>query len=275
MALFKAPSFRIEPAATPESPPPVAPSSPQLVVAPPPPPPTVIVDWVQEAALASTVLTTPYPLHRASVVTIGRTDENNIVMPVHQVSRKHALVKWDGDAFVVIDQRSTNGTYVNGESIQRRRLESGDVIGVGPFELAFDRGAPKPRRPHDSTVVVAIPGAFSGDLEEVTVPEICQLIELNQKTGVLVFHEGTRHGKVFFSSGRAVHAEFRDLLGDEAATELLSLTRGGFRFLARETVSVQTTIRKPTALLLLEAAQRADEGAVDGGRGRNPPDEMS
>jgi pSer/pThr/pTyr-binding forkhead associated (FHA) protein len=197
---------------------------------------------------------------RTSVVTIGRAEDSNIVMPVHQVSRRHALIKFDGEGFVVIDQRSTNGTYVNGESVQRRRLEAGDVIGVGPFELVFSRGAPRPPAERDdSTVVVAIPGAFSGELSEVSVPEICQLIELNQKTGVLVFHQGTQRGKVHFKAGRAVHAEFRDLLGDDAATELLSLTKGSFRFLATTSVHVQTTIKKPTALLLLEAAQRADE----------------
>ncbi len=227
---------------------------------PPPPPPTVIVDGAKEGSLVSTVLEQPYPLNRASTVTIGRTDENNIVMPVHQVSRRHAIVKWDGEGFAVIDKGSTNGTLVNGEPVQRRRLRPGDRIGIGPFELVFHDGPTGvPPFRDDSTIVVAIPGAFSGELAEVSVPEICQLIELNQKTGVLVFHEGDRRGKVYFSGGRAVHAEYRELLGDAAALELLSLVRGTFRFFARESVSVQTTIRRTTGSLLLEAARRTDE----------------
>ncbi len=231
---------------------------------PPPPPTTVLLDWKNEASLTSGVLDAPYPLSRNSTVTIGRTEENNIVMPVHQVSRQHALVKWDGEGFAVVDRKSTNGTFVNGEPVQRRRLRAGDKIGIGPFELTFVQGlANHESDGNTSTVVVAIPGAFSGELVEVSVPEICQLIDLNQKTGILVFHEGDTRGKLVFQSGRATHAEFKDKLGDEAALELLALTKGSFRFFARDTADIKATIKRTTGSLLLEAARRIDESGEE------------
>jgi len=241
----------------PQAPKPPPPPPPPRI---PPPPPTVLVDWAPEGALSSSVLDMPYPLQRTSVVTIGRTDENNIVMPVHQVSRRHALVKWDGEGFAIVDQRSTNGTFVNGEPVQRRRLAEGDKIGIGPFELVFTSGRGDLTSSRDtSTVVVAIPGAFSGELEQVSMPEICQLIEINRKTGVLSLQDGDRRGKLFFTEGRAIHAEYRDHLGDEAALELLSCAKGSFRFYAREHANIQATIKRPTTVLLMEAARRADE----------------
>lgn len=50
------------------------------------------------------------------------------------VSRRHALVRADGRAVVVVDQMSTNGTSVNGEltaAYQERALRHGDTLGFG------------------------------------------------------------------------------------------------------------------------------------------------
>ena len=52
----------------------------------------------------------------------------------YNVSRRHALVRADGLAVVVVDQMSTNGTSVNGEltaAYQERALRHGDTLGFG------------------------------------------------------------------------------------------------------------------------------------------------
>jgi len=71
-------------------------------------------------------------------ITIGRLPECAIVINDHNVSRRHAQVFRDGDAIIVADLDSTNGTKVNGQSITRLRLNNGDVITVGTTRIYFE-----------------------------------------------------------------------------------------------------------------------------------------
>src|SRR5436190_23719787 len=51
------------------------------------------------------------------------------------VSTRHATIEAEPDGFYLIDQRSTNGTFVNGNPVQKRLLRRGDIIrlsGHGP-----------------------------------------------------------------------------------------------------------------------------------------------
>jgi ABC-type multidrug transport system ATPase subunit/ABC-type multidrug transport system permease subunit len=71
-------------------------------------------------------------------MTIGRDESNDVVLADPNVSRFHAeLVAADG-AIEVVDLGSRNGTRLNGEPVQRGRLEAGAEIGIGPFGLKFD-----------------------------------------------------------------------------------------------------------------------------------------
>jgi len=63
--------------------------------------------------------------------TIGRQANRSLSLSNPQVSRKHAVIQPDGDGFLIRDQRSTHGTLVNGERIDRARLKSGDRIQLG------------------------------------------------------------------------------------------------------------------------------------------------
>lgn len=77
------------------------------------------------------------PLDRKEVA-IGR-EGCEVVLPSLLVSRRHAVVRaLAGGGHEVRDQGSANGTYVNGQRIQARRLAAGDVIQVGAFKLVYD-----------------------------------------------------------------------------------------------------------------------------------------
>lgn len=67
------------------------------------------------------------PLDRAELL-VGRGEEADVVIDEPLVSREHARLIWEGDAFVVLDLGSTNQTRVNGERILRARLEPGDEL---------------------------------------------------------------------------------------------------------------------------------------------------
>ena len=72
-----------------------------------------------------------------AVTTIGRHPEADIFFDDVTVSRRHAEVIRTGTAFEIIDQRSLNGTYVNGERVDRSELRNGYELRVGKFRLNF------------------------------------------------------------------------------------------------------------------------------------------
>src|SRR4051794_1044822 len=64
--------------------------------------------------------------------TIGRGSSNRVELPDLQASRQHAVLRpADGGVWQVEDLGSTNGTFVNGQTVQTRRLISGDHLQVG------------------------------------------------------------------------------------------------------------------------------------------------
>src|SRR5438067_5343915 len=70
-------------------------------------------------------------------VSIGREEGNSLRLNDGRVSRFHAKVQIDGEDYILTDLESTNGTRVNGTTVQIRRLRIGDRIGVGRSLLLF------------------------------------------------------------------------------------------------------------------------------------------
>jgi pSer/pThr/pTyr-binding forkhead associated (FHA) protein len=72
------------------------------------------------------------------VVTIGRLPDCTITLNDPNISRRHAEVH-PGEAIVVVDLGSTNGTKVNGLRISGRQvLADGDIISLGGTHLRFE-----------------------------------------------------------------------------------------------------------------------------------------
>lgn len=71
------------------------------------------------------------------VTTVGRHPEADIFFDDVTVSRRHAEITRSGSTFEIIDQRSLNGTYVNGERVDRSVLVDGSGLRVGKFRLNF------------------------------------------------------------------------------------------------------------------------------------------
>src|SRR5438093_3986575 len=70
-------------------------------------------------------------------VTIGREEGNLMRLNDERVSRFHAKIQQDHNDIILTDLESTNGTRVNGNMVQIRRLRVGDRIGVGRSMLLF------------------------------------------------------------------------------------------------------------------------------------------
>jgi pilus assembly protein CpaF len=74
------------------------------------------------------------------VVTVGKSDENDIPLEQQGISRKHARFLRDKQSpkFYIEDLNSTNGTFVNTEKVQGRRLlEIGETVRIGTFALTL------------------------------------------------------------------------------------------------------------------------------------------
>ena len=71
------------------------------------------------------------------VTTIGSVAGNTVLLTDTGVSRKHIGIKRVDNGYELADLGSTNGVYVNGEKVARRKLEVGDVIRVGTTEIVF------------------------------------------------------------------------------------------------------------------------------------------
>jgi len=69
--------------------------------------------------------------------TVGRKVDKDLVVPDPRVSRDHALILSEDGEFYVVDQGSKHGTFVNGERVQRQKLQRNDRLEFGVRDVAY------------------------------------------------------------------------------------------------------------------------------------------
>ncbi len=91
--------------------------------------------------------------------TIGRHEDNTIVLADARLSRRHARLAIEGGALVVTDLGSANGTRVNGQPVTgSRALRPGDRIELGATTLRVEGpGVPVAGGVGDATVPASPP----------------------------------------------------------------------------------------------------------------------
>jgi FHA domain/Zinc-ribbon containing domain len=75
---------------------------------------------------------------------VGRSLAADVRFDDPTVSRRHALIVRQPDGVRVLDDRSLNGVFVNGERVEWRALRDGDEIVVGRYRLHFLESAAQP-----------------------------------------------------------------------------------------------------------------------------------
>ncbi len=87
--------------------------------------------------------------------TIGRSNDNDIVLNDFSVSRRHATLRKENGAWVIHDNQSTNGVRIKEKLVQSAPVGDGDQAVVGTFILRFREEVEAPAavapRKHDST----------------------------------------------------------------------------------------------------------------------------
>lgn len=91
-------------------------------------------------------------------LTIGRAPGNDLTIQHAEIGRYHAVMVWETDCWLVQDLNSPNGTFVNGQRINKRHpVREGDVISLGgavSLQLSVTQVEPPPAEPvvHDPPV---------------------------------------------------------------------------------------------------------------------------
>lgn len=76
-------------------------------------------------------------------ISIGRTPDNDIVLNNRGVSRKHALIEFNNNSALIIDNESLNGTFINSRKISEEVLKENDLITIGKFNILYHPDAQK------------------------------------------------------------------------------------------------------------------------------------
>jgi FHA domain len=109
-------------------------------------PPAALMDLLEEQKLqlhkeAFEYRVVKLSLDGSSGWQIGRTSENDIVVPHHTVSKKHALITLGADASMMIaDQGSKNGTWVENKRVMPDRptlIWTKQVLRLGTLSIRF------------------------------------------------------------------------------------------------------------------------------------------
>lgn len=80
---------------------------------------------------------------KTDLISVGRTEQNEICIPDKSVSKRHAMLVRDGNEYQLHDFNATNGTFVNGERIMAVKLHDGASIRLGFVELRYESGTAK------------------------------------------------------------------------------------------------------------------------------------
>src|ERR1700720_4502705 len=110
----------------------------------------------------------------------------------------------------------------------------------------------------------ARPGVIQGRLEEMSMIDLMQSLEMGQKSCRLVVKKGSETGELYFAGGQCRDAKSGEVEGDDAVYRVLLWTEGEFEIdFGAANVSNRTTTTRNTTGLLMEAMRLMDEASRD------------
>jgi pSer/pThr/pTyr-binding forkhead associated (FHA) protein len=212
-----------------------------------------------------------FPLPASSEIVVGRSSDLDMVLVEDMVSRRHAKISVNGDTVTIQDLGSTNGTFVNGERVEKMTLTDGDrvLIGTSIIKLVTTDGPPAPASQPRKRLEEVAAGrrtnqvrSMSGAIDEVPLPDLLQLFGSSRKTGMLVIKTDTDTGKVFLETGRIVSASINDsdaLTAEKAVHRILAWRHGTFYMEPLEKLDLPVRIELSTEAALMEGMRILDE----------------
>ena len=210
----------------------------------------------------------------------GRDDDCQVILDEEPVSRRHARILFADLKPQVLDLGSTNGTYLNGKHVHRALLKDGDQIQIGGsvFRVAMGKEGPEYEPLSEASVkhvqsliqkskgqTSTHPGqssAFSGNLSEIRLPSLLQVLDSDRATGTLVIRHAGREGKLHIHQGVICHSTLGRARGVKALYRLMVLEAGSFEFFIPGRSPEYETVEGDLPKHLLEAMRQKDEFGV-------------
>jgi len=119
-----------------------------------------------------------YPIDKSRIV-VGREPKCDIHIDNLGISREHCAFSQRGDAYLVQDLNSSNGTYVNGRKITEHFLNHDDEIVIGKYMLKFRNEAQAIDKPKTEEPAGAVPDTLNTYVMDG--PKIQQQLEKMRK----------------------------------------------------------------------------------------------
>lgn len=113
--------------------------------------------------------------------------------------------------------------------------------------------------PTKAAPVVVEGGDFRGDLAQVSVTDLLQLLSMNRRSGTLSVTTPLGAGELRLADGEVIDAVYRRVDGEKALFRLLTESEGTFAFAGGSQQALRR-IERPTYMLLMEGLRQADEG---------------
>jgi DNA-binding response OmpR family regulator len=104
---------------------------------------------------------------------------------------------------------------------------------------------------------------FAGDLKDLSIVELVQMLNLNKKSGALNISASGTEGKIYLKDGQLHAAECEDLKGEDAIYKLVEQVNGKFNFEIND-VSIERNINGSTMNVIMEACRIMDEKNLKG-----------
>jgi len=215
-----------------------------------------------------------FPLRPNREIVIGRSSELDMVLVEDMVSRKHAKIVTDENVVTIEDLGSTNGTFVNGEKVRVSEIKDGDriLIGTSIIKLVTIAGEPNAITETEARSRLVSAGnkrpptkSMSGNIEEIPLPDLLQLLSTSRKSGVIVIRSDLGVGKIYLRKGQIYFASIDESFNTgprKAMFRLLGWSHGFFELDPPDEREVMDELSDSTEGLLMEGMRQLDEYRV-------------
>lgn len=197
--------------------------------------------------------TQKYFLRQGTLLTIGRSNKNDIILNDPTVSRSHAVIRWDSELPLIIDLESTSGLFVDEDRVNSAELSGLHSIKLGTIYLRTDLIKSEGECPTQLEISnkfcrEAILAALT-DSNEVTLygergskdvvgnladnkalKRLLIHLEMSRRTGTLSIAGKSGTGTLKYALGKIRSARSGKYGGQVALRKICAITEGTFHF---------------------------------------------
>jgi pSer/pThr/pTyr-binding forkhead associated (FHA) protein len=182
-----------------------------------------------------------FPFEQARIV-LGRGSSADVRIPHRTVSEFHATVQLRGDAWMLADASSTNGTKLNGQPLtgdRPKRLQDSDIIELGAYVLSFHTGVlvPEPVSAERTAELARrlLRDAYGARSQAMPAPRFCvvsgpqtgTVLEIASAPSRVVI--GRKAGSALALAAEDVAAEHAEVIHDQDGVLIRGLGDHSFR----------------------------------------------